>query len=319
MKPYHFICLICASSVMIFSMISCDAIVEPSISKKTVQAEAPGDQYQSTSYTVNFWWDEVDHALSYHLQIVTPSFTSPGSLVLDTVVNKNTFAFNLTPGHYEWRVLAANGSSQTAYTAPRSFSVAATSIKQQVVQLTSPVNNTLTNLTNASFQWSSLYGATKYRLEIDTNNFVNENTVIFNEEIPEQQVNFSFPKDQVYQWRVRAENDTAQSQWSAVYQVTYDHTPPAQVTLSSPLDAVTIPSPVALKWSSAAGAVKYKLYLYQSDGITLYNQNFPMLLAGNTYSFSIGKSGEKIYWTVTALDAAGNESQPVAQRSFTIQ
>jgi hypothetical protein len=317
MKPYLFILLFLLNGGLLLS--SCDAIIEPSISKKTVQPEAPSDQYQSASYTINFWWDEVDHALSYHLQVVTPNFTAPGSLVLDTIVKKNTFFFNFNPGNYQWRVLAENGSSQTPYTAPRDFTVAATSIKQQAVQLISPANSLLTNQGNATFQWSSLYGATKYQLEIDTNNFVNESAALYNQTVPGQQVSFTFPKDHVYQWRVRAENDTAQAQWSAVNLVTYDHTPPAQVILSSPSDGITVPLPVSLQWNTVTNAVKYKLYVYQSDGTTLYNQSFPMLLNPNNYSFNLGKSGDKIYWAVTALDAAGNESQLSVQRSLVLQ
>lgn len=298
---------------------SCDAIIEPSISKKTIQPEAPSDQYQSTSYTVNFWWDEVGNALSYHLQVVTPNFANPGSLVLDTVVNKNTFAFNFNPGNYQWRVLAQNGSSQTTYSTPRNFSVAATSIKQQAVQLTSPANNLVTNQSPVQFQWSSLYGATKYQLEIDTNNFVDENAVIYNQVIPGQQFSFTFPKDQVYQWRIRAENDTAQAQWSAVNSVTYDHTPPGIVTLNSPADAATVSLPVSLQWNVVTGAAKYKLYVYKSDATTLYNSNFPMVLTTNSYSFNLGNSGNKVYWMVTALDGAGNESPASAQRNFVLQ
>ena len=319
MKPYLFIPTFLLLIYAITLLSSCDAIIEPSISKKAVQLEAPTDQYQSTSYTVNFWWDEVDNAISYHLQVVTPNFSSPGSLVLDTIVKKNTFAFNFNPGIYQWRVLAQNGSTQTAYTTPRNFAVAATSIKQQKVQLVSPASNLLTNQGNATFQWSSLYGATKYQLEIDTNNFVNESAAIYIQTVPGQQVSFTFPKDHVYQWRVRAENDTAQSQWSVVNLVTYDHTPPAQVTLSSPADGVTIPLPISLQWSSVTSAVKYRLYVYQSDGSTIYNQNFPMLLNTNSYSFNPGKSGDKIFWAVTAIDAAGNESQLSVQRSFVLQ
>lgn len=316
MKPYLSISLICLVSSFLWS---CDAIIEPAISKKTIQLEAPSDQYQSTSYTINFWWDEVDHALSYHLQVVTPNFASPGSLVLDTVVTKNTFAFNLNPGTYQWRVLAQNGSSQTAYSTPRNFSVAATSIKQQAVQLTAPVNNLITNQGNIVLQWSSLYGATKYQLEIDTNNFIDENAVVYNQVIPGQQFSFAFPKDHVYQWRVKAENDTAQAQWSAINSVTYDHTPPEIVTLSSPTDGATAPLPVSLQWNTVAGAQKYKLYIYKSDATTLYNSNFPMLLTTNNYSFNLGNSGDKVYWMVAALDAAGNESAASTQRSFVLQ
>jgi hypothetical protein len=319
MKPYHFIWLLVAVFAGSCVLSSCDAIIEPSISKQTVQAEAPADQYQSSSYAINFWWDQVDHALTYHLQVVTPSFAAPGGLVLDTVVKKNTFSFNLNPGNYQWRVMAQNGSSVTAYSPARGFTVLAGSIKQQAVQLISPANNGVTNAGNVTFQWGSLYGATKYQLEIDTNNFANESAVLYNQAVPGQQVSFTFPKDQVYQWRVRAENDTAQARWSAVSLVTYDHTPPPQVTLSSPADGVTVPLPVSLQWGTIPTAVKYKLYLYHSDGATLYNSTFPLPLNTNSYSFNLGKSGDKVYWAVTALDAAGNESPLSAQRGFVLQ
>lgn len=319
MKPclslYRFVFL--CSIVLLLS--ACDAIIEPSISKKIIQPEAPSDQYQSTSYTVNFWWDEVDHALSYRLQVVKPDFSNPGSLVLDTIVKKNTFAFTLSPGNYQWRVLAQNGSSETAYSTPRNLSVAAGSIKQQAVQLSSPANNLVTNQSPVLLQWSSLYGATKYQLEIDTNNFADENTLVYNQTIATEQYSFSFPRDGVYQWRVKAQNDTAQAQWSVVNVITYDHTPPAAVILSAPADAATLPLPVSLQWNAAGGATKYKLYVYKSDGTTLYSQSFPMVLTTTSYSFNQGGSGDKLYWTVTALDAAGNESAAATKRSFTLQ
>jgi hypothetical protein len=319
MKPYLFACpmFILLAGMCLFS--SCGDLIEPSISKSNIQPEAPSDQYQSTSYTINFWWDEVGHALSYHLQVVTPNFASPGSLVLDTIVKKNTFSFTLSPGNYQWRVMAENGSSQTAYTVPRSFSVAAGSIKQQSVQLSAPTNNLITNQSAQIFQWGSLYGATQYRLEIDTNNFTSESAVVSNTVVPGQQLNFTFPKEQVYQWRVRAENDTAQSLWSAINLVTYDHTPPAKVALISPTNGQTLSLPVSLQWSPVVSAAKYKVYVFKSDSTSLYNQNFPLQVTTTNYSFNLGTSGNKVYWKITALDAAGNDSPASELRSFVLQ
>jgi len=312
----HFLFVFLAAT---FLLTSCDEIIEPSINKQQVQPEAPADQYISASYTVNFWWDGVDHALSYHLQVVTPNFSTPGSLVLDTTVKINKFSFTLNPGNYQWRVMAENGSSQTAFTAARNFTIVAGSIKQQSVQLTSPANNFITNQSPAIFQWSSLYGATAYQFELDTNNFVNESTIVSNQVIPGQQISFTFPKDQVYQWRVKAKNDTAQAQWSAVYSITYDHTPPGPVTLTAPADGATVSLPVSLQWNAVGGTNKYKLYVYKSDGLTAYNSSFPMSLNATGYTFNMGASGDKIFWMVTAVDTAGNESQASAIESFVLQ
>jgi hypothetical protein len=317
LRPFFYISyFVLALSALIWS---CTDIIEPSISKQQVTLEAPANQYQSTTYTINFWWDAINNALSYHLQVVSQTFASPGGLILDTIVNTYKFSATLNPGNYQWRVLAENGSTQTAWSNPRSFTIVAGSITQQSVQLTAPSNNLLTNKNPYIFQWGSLYGANAYQFEIDTNNFVNESADVSNQLISGQQLSFTFPKAQTYQWRVRAQNDTAQAQWSPVYTITYDNIPPGQVTLTAPLNAATVPIPVTLQWNPVATAVKYKLYVYQSDQVTPYNSSFPMILTSTSYSFDLGSSGNTIYWMVTALDAAGNESVASTIDNFVLQ
>ncbi len=312
-------CLLFIFLAYIIVLTSCDAIIEPSISKKIVQLEAPVEQYQSASFTINFWWDEVEHALSYHLQVVSQTFTTPGGLILDTVVTKNRFSFNFDPGKYQWRVAAQNGSTLTDFSTARGFEVEASTIKQQTVQLSSPANNFITNQSAQAFQWGSMFGATKYRFEIDTSNFVNESTVLSNQLVPGTQINYTFPKDQSYQWRVRAENDTAQSRWSAINSVTFDHTPPGTPTLSAPANGLTVTLPVNMQWNTVKTAQRYKLYVFKSDSTTAFNSNFPMVLTTTSYTFNLGTSGDKIYWKVSAIDAAGNEGATSELRNFVLQ
>ncbi|SDT67274.1 hypothetical protein SAMN05216490_4777 [Mucilaginibacter mallensis] len=298
---------------------SCQDIIEPSISKSNLQLEAPTDQYISPSYAINFWWDAVDHAISYHLQVVSRTFASPGGLVLDTIVSTNKFTANLNPGSYQWRVMAENGSSQTAYANPRTLTVAASSIKQQAVLLTSPANNYLTNQTTVALSWGALYGATKYQLQVDTNSFTDTTKLVYNKVIATQQLNFTFPKNQTYQWRVRAENDTAYSVWSLSNTVTFDNIPPAQVVLSSPANSITVSSPVNLQWTGVSGSKSYKVYVFKSDSTTSYNSTFPVSVNTTDYNFTLGASGDKIYWKVSAVDAAGNEGTTSVLRSFVLQ
>lgn len=307
--------------IIVFSILlsSCKDFIEPSIDKRQVTLQAPSDEYSSSKYNVSFWWDEVEDALGYRLQIVSNNFSSPGSLIADTVVNRNTFSMNLDPGVYQWRISAENGSSATAFSTARTLTVLQSSIKQQSVELGLPANNTLTNKSLTSFQWSSLYGATQYRIEIDTNNFVNESALVYDQTIPGQQVNFSLPKDMIYQWRVRAENDTAQARWSAINQVTLDKTPPGKVTLSSPINNQTVNNPVNLQWQALAGAAKYKLYVLKADSTSNFNQSFPMIVTSTNYNFSAATAGTRIYWKVSAIDAAGNEGDAGTARSFTVQ
>jgi hypothetical protein len=317
MKTQHPKLFILFASIM-FSY-ACKDIMESSISKSTVKLRAPGNQYQSKSYSINFWWDEVDDALTYRLHVVNPDFTNAAALVLDTVVKSQRFTVNLQPGSYEWRVMALNGSSQTPYSAPRAFTVLLGSIVGQSVQLTSPANGFISNQNSIVLQWGSLYGATKYHLEIDTNSFVNENALVYNQTIPGQQITFNFPKDQTYQWRVRAENDSTQAIWSSINSIVYDHTPPSQVSTISPTNNQQVSLPVSMQWSNVLSASKYKLYAFKIDSTTLYTGSFPMLINTNTYTFNSGIVGERVYWRVTALDAAGNEGQPSVLKSFVLK
>jgi hypothetical protein len=311
-----YLCLLISISLCLSS---CKDLIEPDISGRQITAEAPGDKLQTANYGVTFWWDDVDDALQYRLQVVSPKFDSIPALVLDTIVKTTKFTMNLSPGNYQWHVRAENGSSKTAFSPAKSFTVLQSSIKQQKVQLSSPANNFLTNQNSLSFSWSSLYGATQYHLEIDTANFADEKNIYYDKTIPGQQINVTLSKDQVYQWRVMAINDTAQAQWSSIYTFTYDHTPPAAVTQTLPGDKTTLSNPVSLQWNAVPTAVKYKLYLYKADGNTAYTSSFPMVLTGTSYSLTTGSSGDTVYWKVTAIDAVGNEGAASDTRSFMIQ
>jgi hypothetical protein len=316
MKPKSF-ALFAIAGVILFTS-ACREFIEPSIAEKQVQLNAPANQFETKNYTVNFWYDEVDDALQYHLQIVTPQFDSINNLVVDTVLKGNKFSMSLAPGTYEWRVRAENGSSKTGYSAPRAFNIVFSSIKQQKVQLFAPANNVLNSQSTVLFQWSNMYGATRYRLQIDTNSFIKPSSLVYDQIIPAQQLNFSLSKDQLYQWRVRAENDTAESQWSSINLFTYDHTPPQKVTLTQPVNNQNLSQPLTLQWNQSATAVKYRLYLYRSDGTTSYSTTFPLTLTTTSYNFNAGTSGDTIYWKVTAIDAAGNESAASDVRAFNI-
>ncbi|AMR33715.1 hypothetical protein A0256_20900 [Mucilaginibacter sp. PAMC 26640] len=305
--------------LVLINLSACKDIIEPSIAKRSVNLFAPGERYQSKNYTVTFWWDEVEDALQYRLQIVTPKFDTIGALIADTLVKANKLTLSLSPGEYQFRVRAENGSSQTAYSAPHNFSVVFSSIKQQSVQLVSPGNNALTNKGTTNFQWGTMFGAKTYRLQIDTNNFSDASKIIYDNTSPGQQYTYTFPKDQQYQWRVRAENDTAQSLWSAIRNIRFDRTAPAQVTLASPGKGEVVPLPVSLQWNAITTASIYKVYVLKSDSTSNYDTTFPVSVNSTSYSFNLGNTGDRIYWKVSAIDAAGNEGPESELRSFVIK
>jgi len=308
-------------TVMIFllllSLTGCKEFIEPSIHDTPVVLLAPSNGTEGTVYAQSFWWEEVEDALKYRLQVVSPDFTNTARLVLDTLVSSNKFNFTLDPGNYQWRVRAENGSSQTLYTTA-SFTIYASSITTQQVQLQAPANNLVTNVNSATFKWLKLYGATKYRLEVDTNNFADEKVLFLDQTITALEYPVTFTRNKVYQWRVMALNDTASAKWSVVQQISYDNIPPAEVTLSGPVNNSSVISPVTLRWAATPTAAKYQLYVYKSDQTTAYSSTYPVTLTGTTYSFT-GVSGERVYWEVRAIDAAGNTGAFSELRNFTIQ
>ncbi len=83
--PYLLACFLAISAL--FS--SCDDIIEPSINSAQVKLEAPGNKDTTTNYTVNFWWDAVNHSLSYELQVVSGTFMSPANFIKIIIVRQS--------------------------------------------------------------------------------------------------------------------------------------------------------------------------------------------------------------------------------------
>lgn len=297
----------------------CKDFIEPSLEKSKVTLLAPTDQYESNQYAMGFWWEPVEDALRYRLQIVSPTFEAAGKLITDSlIIGKNRFNISLDPGKYQWRVRAENGSSFSAY-ATNSFVIHESEIGNQKLVLSSPGNNYLTNQAAVPLKWEVLFGADQYRLQIDTENFADETKLVYNQTMAADNYTFSFPKNAAFKWRVRAENVKGQSKWSDVFVLTYDNVPPGPVTIISPANGASVAKPVNLSWSAVATAKKYKLYVFKSDKTSPYTASFPLLLTGTSYAFNLGEVGEQIYWKVSAIDEAGNEGPLTAEMNFTIQ
>ncbi|MGY3214550.1 hypothetical protein [Mucilaginibacter sp. HD30] len=159
----------------------------------------------------------------------------------------------------------------------------------------------------------------KLNCVFDTNSFADESKLVYNQAIPGLQFTYTFPKDQTFQWRVRAENDTTKADWSAINAMLYYHTPPGPVSITAPTNNQQVSTPASLKWGTTATAAKYKLYVFKSDSSTVYNNTFPTVTTSTTYSFNAGTLGERIVWKVAAVDAAGNAGQATALRSFVLR
>lgn len=297
--------------------VACAEFLEESIADRTVELLSPGADAETNVYAIDFLWEPLDHALQYRLQVAAPSFGSASLFYADTTVDKPRFSISLQPGEYQWRVKALNGSSATAFTT-RSFTVHEAALSTQTVLQDIPPDNYLTSRSRVDLGWQGIFSASNYRLQVDTNAFMDETDVLIDRVVDGEAFGFDATKETQYQWRVRAENDTAQSRWSTVRRFTYDHTPPNPPTLTAPGNNAQLSRPATLQWRGSNEVASYRLYVYKSDS-TLYNAEFPRRLETTSYVFDAGARNERVLWRVRATDRAGNESGYSAWRSFVIR
>jgi len=298
-------------------IVSCKEFLEESIADRQMILLSPGREAQIANYSVDFIWEHMEDALAYRLQVVGPDFRDVNLYYADTVVEDNHFTLSLAPGEYEWRVKGLNGSSESAYTT-RSFIVYESDLSKQIVLLNSPGDKHITAKPEINFNWQILYGSTAYRLQIDTNNFTGD-SAMYDQLIETSNMSYTLPKEREYQWRVRAESDTSQSQWSATRSLIYDATSPAAPQPKAPANNASVSSPVTIQWDPVADAESYQLYVYKSDSTTLYSDVYPLSLTETSHSFSAGAVGETLLWRIRAKDQAGNTSDYSPYRSFMIQ
>lgn len=306
-------------SILILSLfVSCSDVIETDLGKSGITVLAPANNAINPNYVQTFWWEYVDGVSSYELQIVKPSFDSVLALVVDTNIQGNKFSISLLPGNYQWRVKAKNGSSETPYII-RNLSIVISSLSGQTLIVISPANLIESNSLSQNFIWQSLYGATRYRFQLDTLLFNDETDLVYNNTLPGTTINYTFLNDGIYQWRVRAENDTANSLWSDIKTLTIDRVAPSKVELLSPINNSTNDQPILLSWNTQSDANYYKLYVYKSDSTSLFNSSFPLKVTNTNSSFALGTSSQKLYWQVSAVDKAGNEGEKSTKRSFIVQ
>lgn len=297
---------------------ACSEFIEPSIEHREIQILAPANGLETNSYQQTFWWNPMEDALYYRLQVVSTRFDSISKLVLDTLVRKDKFTYTLDPGKYEWRVRGENGSSASAY-ALRSLVIYPSSLSDQVLQLSLPASGISVSKPQIRFEWLKLFGATNYRLQVDRNNFLDEKNMDLN--ITTENLVFlqTLSVEGNYQFRVRAENATQNSKWSTVRSFNYDTTGPDRPLLSTPLNRQLVSRPVKLVWNKVADAEKYEVWVYKSDGETPYSTAYPKTVSATELSFDAGEVAEVVAWRVRAFDKAGNAGAYSELRTFTLQ
>jgi hypothetical protein len=101
----------------------CAEIIEKSLTNEQVMLSAPANNVASSDSLQTFYWQKLDGATSYQLQVVSPNFDSIVKLIADTTVNTNMFPISLDTGQYQWKVRAFNASSTTLFSGPWTLTI----------------------------------------------------------------------------------------------------------------------------------------------------------------------------------------------------
>lgn len=303
-KPYYL-------AFLLFFAFACSDVFETDISEKQMGLLTPTDQLITQELQHTFWWEELEAATSYQLQIVSPNWEALESLVLDTTISANQFSLRLDPGTYTWQLRGLNASSETPWSS-RTLQIDSTiDLSIFNVQQLSPVAGDTTNQQQQTFSWEPLYNATSYDLAIyDANNqsilSVNLHADTFSYLLPEGLI----------EWQVRALNESSETPFSSRF-LLVDATAPVAPILTAPANEAVVDSLLTFSWQSQQdeGALIFdSLWVYTDS---LLENEILRIQAAETYSHTLPTG--TYYWHVRSFDEVGNTGGYSETVNFTVE
>lgn len=292
--------------------VSCEKIIEENIEDDNMLVLAPADSLSTVSNSITFWWELLDGADGYRLQIVKPSFGNVAELLLDSLVEGDKLVWSLGAGTYQWRVRGENSGYYTDY-AVRTLTVDTTSdLSQLTLFVNNPPENYETNNSTITFNWQGLDAVDDYRFEIGDVGFT---TSYVDVNINDTAITYVLEHG-FYEWRVRGQNSSSNTPYVTRF-LTIDTIVPVAPSLVSPMDASVFQSDtVILNWTRDQGASYDSVFIYNDSTFALPIQIFQSTVDSFQY---INTTDATYYWRVRSYDGAGNRSQFSLGRKFSLQ
>lgn len=286
------------------------------IKNDTIVVLAPGNNLSTPNNSVTFWWEELDGAEKYKLQIVKPNFNAVQQLILDTNVIGDKFNCTLTPGTYQWRIKGVNNGGSSQYTTFNLIIDTTSNLSGQLVIPITPTSNYLTGGKSLSFSWNSLTAASNYQVQI-----INaSSTIIKDTTTSNTSFSTSLASGGTYTWKVRALNAFSISQYNSALSFTIDLTAPPASVISSPLHGASIKDTTDLKWTRSSSDTRYdSIYISVDSSFTSIvstNKVYNTKIKINALSPTIPISSTYYWWRVKSIDSVGNKSGYSNQLKF---
>ncbi len=306
--------------------IGCDDFFDEDLKDISVVLVAPADELETSNSSFTFWWNEVDGASKYNLQIVSPNFEVIEKLVLDTNLTGTQFEVQLYPGFFQWRVKAFNGSSETLYTTYSLSVDSSLDLTGQDIILLSPTDNFATNDSLLEFTWENKPNAEYYTFRIKSGDWATGDDVISPKIVYDTKTteNSEDLGDGAYSWAVQANNSISSTLFKSRAFI-IDRVTPALPNQTSPTNGETITgTSVTFTWSRPAdsGSAILEDIIVATDSTfntgVVKEQSGLDLTYSTSFDVSAGNS-MKYYWKLKSIDAAGNEGSYTDFRRFTVK
>ncbi len=284
----------------------------------SVSVLAPVDNFSTPNNAVTFWWEQLEGAERYNIQIVKPSFNAIQQLIIDTNVIGTKFHFTLSPGSYQWRIKGFNTGSSSQYSL-FSLKIDTTSnLGSQLVIPIAPVSNYLTGSAKVNFSWNSISAADKYEIQIINSS----STVIKDSTTANTTFTCTLSTGGVYTWKVRAMNDFSISQYNSPLTFTVDLTPPTVSVLLSPTHGSSVKDTIDLKWNRSSTDTKYDSVFVSIDSafasIVSSARVYATKIKINAFNPIVPVSSSYYWWRLRSVDSVGNRSGFSNQLKFKV-
>jgi C1A family cysteine protease/predicted phage tail protein len=273
--------------------------------------------------TPSFTWLAAGGTAQYQAQLSSDvDFTNPWESGWSSALSVSPP--NQPLGTYYWRVRGKDSAGNISTYSP-ARSVIIDSPVPPPPSLTTPNDGWLTNNSSVDFNWSSVFYAEGYEIQVDNSNYFTS-PVDFSQTILKDGdgnlatgVTITGITDGKRYWRVRSVNlYNEKGSWSKARFFTVDTNPPNPPTLYSPAGNTIIrASSSKFSWLAASGANAYQ-FAYSTNA----DCSSPVYESGVTTSLAHYPQGMAVgdyYWCVKARDAAQNWSAYSSGRAFFVR
>ncbi len=290
------------------------------ITGKTLVVNAPANNTVTPINAVTFWWEELDGAEKYNIQVVKPNFTAIQQLIADTNVTGNKLTLSLSPGIYQWRIKATNNGGSTAYQVFNLKIDSTSDLSTQLVVSTAPSSGIVTASKTFTFSWNSLYAADKYNIQVLNGAAVVIDTVTANTTYIRT---ISTTTTGNFTWKVKALNNTSVSQYNAPRTFKIDLTKPGMPTGLAHTNGSFPPHPTdTLKWIRFATSTDISfdsLFIYTDVGLAaIFTSTFVPDKKIKIGDLVPTLTPAAYWWRVKSVDSVGNSSVFSATTAFTL-